>query len=248
MIKKYYYADKKSNRITSEGIVLVQKQEDLAAIVEINCETDFVSKNDDFKEFAQLVIDTILKTRPTCLEDLLETELNSKTIEETRNDLIVKIGENINIRRFDLYENVTCNNFGIYSHGNRIGCLVQMKGGNPELARNIAMHITAFSPLYISENKIPLEEIISKRNIFSIDASGKPSNIVEKIVNGRMDKFLDETCLERQNFLKNPDNIVRQILEQNVAEVLQFVRMEVGEGIEKKVENFSEEVMSYINK
>lgn len=241
-------AAKKAGRIAAEGIVLAQKQDNLAAIVEINSETDFVAKGDDFKEFAQAVIDTVFKARPANLEALLAAELNGKTVEETRNDLVAKIGENINVRRFTLFENVEGGNLGVYPHGTRIAVLVQMKGGSPELAKDIAMHVAASRPVCVSEEQVPAEDVARERRIFSEQAaeSGKPANVIEKMVEGRVKKFLAEVTLVGQAFVKNPDQTVDQLLKANGATVLQFARIEVGEGIEKKVENFAEEVMQQV--
>lgn len=241
-------AAKKAGRIAAEGIVLAQKQDDLAAIVEINSETDFVAKGDDFKEFAQAVINTVFKARPANLEALLAADLNGKTVEETRNDLVVKIGENINVRRFTLFENVAGGNLGVYPHGTRIAVLVQMQGGTPELAKDVAMHIAASRPVCVSEDQVPAEDVARERRIFSEQAaeSGKPANVIEKMVEGRVKKFLAEVTLVGQAFVKNPDQTVEQLLKANGATVLQFARIEVGEGIEKKVENFAEEVMQQV--
>lgn len=241
-------AAKKAGRIAAEGIVLAQKQDDLAAIVEINSETDFVAKGDDFKEFAQAVIDTVFKARPANLEALLAADLNGKTVEETRNDLVAKIGENINVRRFTLFENVAGGNLGVYPHGTRIAVLVQMQGGTPELAKHVAMHIAASRPVCVSEDQVPAEDVARERRIFSEQAaeSGKPANVIEKMVEGRVKKFLAEVTLVGQAFVMNPDQTVEQLLKANDATVLQFARIEVGEGIEKKVENFAEEVMQQV--
>lgn len=241
-------AAKKAGRVAAEGIVLAQRQGNFAAMVEINSETDFVAKGDAFKDFTQAVLDTIFKARPANLEALLAADLNGKTVEESRNDLVVKIGENINVRRFSLYENVAAGNLGVYPHGTRIAVLVQMQGGTPEVAKDVAMHIAASRPLCISEADVPAEEVARERRIYTEKAaeSGKPANIVEKMVEGQVKKFLAEVTLVGQAFVKNPDQTVEQLLKANGATVLQFARIEVGEGIEKKVENFAEEVMQQV--
>jgi elongation factor Ts len=238
-------ADKKSGRIAAEGLIVVQQEAGRVAMIEVNCETDFVSKGDDFIGFCKGVVATVLQQRPADLDGLLATQYTgaTKTVEEVRKDLIVKIGENINVRRFTLLE--TANNLGVYLHGTRIGIVVEMEGGNVGLAKDVAMHVAASRPICISPDQVPAELIAKEKEIYAAQAaeSGKPANIVEKMVEGRLKKFLDEVALVGQPFVKDPDQSIGKLLQAVNAKVIRFERFEVGEGIEKKVENFADEVM-----
>jgi len=238
-------ADKKSGRIAAEGLIVVQQEAGRVAMIEVNCETDFVSKGDDFIGFCKGVVATVLQQRPADLDGLLATQYTgaTKTVEEVRKDLIVKIGENINVRRFTLLE--TANNLGVYLHGTRIGIVVEMEGGNVGLAKDVAMHVAASRPICISPDQVPAELIAKEKEIYTAQAaeSGKPANIVEKMVEGRLKKFLDEVALVGQPFVKDPDQSIGKLLQAANAKVLRFERFEVGERIEKKVENFADEVM-----
>ena len=238
-------ADKKSGRIAAEGLIVVQQEAGRVAMIEVNCETDFVSKGDDFIGFCKGVVATVLQQRPADLDGLLATQYTgaTKTVEEVRKDLIVKIGENINVRRFTLLE--TANNLGVYLHGTRIGIVVEMEGGNVGLAKDVAMHVAASRPICISPDQVPAELIAKEKEIYAAQAaeSGKPANIVEKMVEGRLKKFLDEVALVGQPFVKDPDQTIGKLLQAANAKVIRFERFEVGEGIEKKVENFADEVM-----
>lgn len=238
-------ADKKSGRIAAEGLIVVQQEGNCVAMAEVNCETDFVSKGDDFIAFCKNITATALKARPTDLEALLAAPCvgADKTVEEVRKDLIAKIGENMNVRRFTLIE--SDNNLGIYLHGTRIGILVEMAGGSVSLAKDVAMHIAASRPICISPDQVPAELVAKEKEIYSAQAaeSGKPANIVEKMIEGRVKKFLDEVALVGQPFVKDPDQSVGKLLQAAGATVVRFERFEVGEGIEKKVENFADEVM-----
>jgi len=238
-------ADKKSGRIAAEGLIVVQQEAGRVAMIEVNCETDFVSKGDDFIGFCKGVVATVLQQRPANLDGLLATQYTgaTKTVEEVRKDLIAKIGENINVRRFTLLE--TANNLGIYLHGTRIGIVVEMEGGSVGLAKDVAMHVAASRPICISPDQVPAELIAKEKEIYAAQAaeSGKPANIVEKMVEGRLKKFLDEVALVGQPFVKDPDQSIGKLLQAANAKVVRFERFEVGEGIEKKVENFADEVM-----
>jgi len=238
-------ADKKSGRIAAEGLIVVQQEAGRVAMIEVNCETDFVSKGDDFIGFCKGVVATVLQQRPANLDGLLATQYTgaTKTVEEVRKDLIAKIGENINVRRFTLLE--TANNLGIYLHGTRIGIVVEMEGGSVGLAKDVAMHVAASRPICISPDQVPAELIAKEKEIYAAQAaeSGKPANIVEKMVEGRLKKFLDEVALVGQPFVKDPDQTIGKLLQAANAKVIRFERFEVGEGIEKKVENFADEVM-----
>lgn len=239
-------ADKKAGRVAAEGRIEIETSADgkRAALLEINCETDFVANDENFVAFASGVAGRVLAERPADLEALGSLNFDGITVEEARKNLIAKIGENVNLRRFASVE--TDGVLGVYRHGNRIGVVVDMDGGDAELARDIAMHVAASRPLCVSESEVSPEVIEKEREIYRAQAaeSGKPADIVEKMVDGRVKKFLKECTLLGQPFVKNPDQTIEQLLKQAGATVRGFVRYEVGEGIEKKAENFAEEVMA----
>ncbi len=240
-------ADKKAGRIAAEGRVVLVKSEDSqhAVLVEINCETDFVAKDDNFVQFATEVADKVLSEAPANLEDLQQFALaDGITIEETRRNLIAKIGENIGIRRFQRVQ--TNGILGGYSHGARIGVLVDLEGGDEEVAKDIAMHVAASRPICVDASQVPVDLLEKEREIYAAQAqeSGKPPEIIEKMVDGRIKKYLKEVTLLGQPFVKDPDQTVEKYLKSKSAKVNQFLRFEVGEGIEKKTENFAEEVMA----
>ncbi len=241
-------ADKKAGRTAAEGRVVIKTSDDgkVAAMVEINCETDFVANDDNFTRFADAVAQRVLERRPANLEELLAAPLDGGSVEEVRRDLVAKIGENITVRRFELLE--ISGQLGQYLHGNRIGVLVDLQGGSPELAKDIAMHIAASKPVCVSAEEVDPALIEKEREIFRAQAeeSGKPAEIIEKMVTGRINKFLKEITLLGQPFVKNPDETVEKLLQRENASVVRFVRLEVGEGIEKKSENFAEEVMAQV--
>jgi len=236
-------AAKKAGRVAAEGLISVSQDGNRAAMVEINSETDFVAKGDDFKAFCSAVAQAALSHQTTNLDALLAATLESgKTVEESRKDLIAKIGENIGVRRVTLSE---ANNLGVYLHGTRIGVLVELDGGDADLAKDIAMHIAASRPVCVASDNVPAELLEKEKEIFSAQAaeSGKPPEIIEKMVHGRIAKYLKEVTLLGQPFVKDPEQSVEKLLKQANAKALGFTRFEVGEGIEKKVDNFVEEVM-----
>lgn len=238
-------AAKKAGRIAAEGIVLVKSDDDNALIIEINSETDFVAKDDNFLNFAKTVADVALNGTPPDIETLKGIEMaGSGSVEDARLELVSKIGENIDIRRFEHISGA--GKLGVYSHGNRIGVIVELDGGDDALAKDIAMHIAASRPACISEEEVPAELVEKEKEIFSAQAkeSGKPDDIIEKMVSGRMKKFLKEITLLGQPFVKDPDQSVEKLLKSKEAGVKRFVRFEVGEGIDKKEENFADEVMA----
>ncbi|MEY3220341.1 MAG: hypothetical protein RIT27_1698 [Pseudomonadota bacterium] len=239
-------AAKKAGRIAAEGMIAVKQDGNIAVMVEINSETDFVAKGDDFRGFCQAVVDTAFANKTKTLEDLLAAPLNGKTVEEIRKDMIAKIGENLNVRRVCLAEGDT---LGVYLHGIKIGVIVTMNGGDAELAKDIAMHVAASRPACISAEQVDPNLIASERAIYTAKAqeSGKPANIVEKMVDGQIAKFLKDITLVGQPFVKDPEMLVEKLLKNHNATVLSFDRFEVGEGIEKKVDNFAEEVMQQVN-
>ncbi|ADE15541.1 translation elongation factor Ts [Nitrosococcus halophilus Nc 4] len=240
-------ADKKAGRVASEGIIVTAIGDDArkAAMVEINSETDFVAKNEDFRQFAADVAQKVLVSNPAALDDLLAMALDDsgESINEKRQALIAKIGENINVRRFTFME-AENGRIGCYVHGTRIGVLVAVEGGDEALAKDLAMHIAASKPQAITPKDISAEALNKERDILIAQAkdSGKPPEIIEKMVEGRLQKFLSEITLLGQPFVKDPDIKVEKLLKNAGASVCRFVRFEVGEGIEKKVENFAEEV------
>lgn len=243
-------ADKKSGRTAAEGLIRVAVSPDAkrAAIVEINCETDFVAKGDDFARFADEVVKVALESAAANLDELLgSTVSGGTTVEQARRELIAKIGENINVRRFERFSTAD-GSIASYLHGTRIGVLVEIVGGDAELGKDIAMHIAASKPVCCEEKDVPAETIAKEREIFTAQAaaSGKPANIVEKMVEGRIKKFLGEITLVGQPFVKDPEQTVGQLLKSKGATVRRFVRFEVGEGIEKGASNFAEDVMAQV--
>ncbi|MDH5602156.1 MAG: translation elongation factor Ts [Gammaproteobacteria bacterium] len=242
-------ADKKAGRTAAEGLVAIKASDDnkTAVIVEVNCETDFVTKGDDFKGFVDEIAACVLANKPADVEALLALPLSSgATVEDTRKELIAKIGENMSVRRFEIIDNADV--IGSYKHGERIGVMVELEGGSEELGKDIAMHVAASRPACVSEADVDADAIEKEREIFSAQAaeSGKPADIIEKMVEGRIKKFLKEITLLGQPFVKDPDQTVEKLLKDNSATVKRFIRFEVGEGIEKKEENFADEVMAQI--
>ena len=242
-------ADKKAGRIAAEGLVALAVSGDgrAAAMVEVNSETDFVASGDDFRGFAQAVADIALAQRPADLDALLAAPMSGgETVEEARRALVAKIGENIGVRRFQLVEGD--DRVGTYLHGTRIGVLVGMKGGDEALARDVAMHVAASKPEYILASDVPADTLEKEREILTEQAQreGKPAEIVAKMVEGRLRKQLAEITLVGQPFVKDPDITVGKLLSGAGAEVQVAARFEVGEGIEKKADNFVEEVMAQV--
>jgi elongation factor Ts len=245
-------AGKKGDRTAAEGKVVIRISDDArsAIIIEVNCETDFVTKGDDFLGFAAQVADRALAAQAGDLETLMALPLaegNDKTIDLARQELIAKIGENINVRRLTL---MNCDDgvIGNYLHGDRIGVLVELKGGDEALAKDIAMHVAASNPQAVSEDQVSAATLEQEKAVFVAQAqeSGKPAEIIEKMVEGRIRKFLAEVTLVGQPFVKDPDTTVGKLLKSAAATVAGFTRYEVGEGIEKKEENFAEEVMAQV--
>ena len=242
-------AAKKAGRVAAEGIILIKTAEDkkTAAILEINCETDFVARDENFVGFANKVVDVALANKINDVEALNAAELDGATVEETRANLVAKIGENMNVRRVKIIESAE-GLLGSYRHGDRIGVVVELKGGDEELARDIAMHVAAVKPDYIRADEIPADVMDKEKEIFTAQAleSGKPAEIVEKMIGGRMNKFAAEISLMGQPFVKEPSQTVEKLLKSKQADVVSFVRFEVGEGIEKKEEDFASEVMAQV--
>tara|TARA_B100000686_G_C16651015_1_gene895573 strand:+ start:107 stop:985 length:879 start_codon:yes stop_codon:yes gene_type:complete len=240
-------AEKKAKRIAAEGRIIIKSDTKHTVILEINSETDFVANDSNFINFAESVAESILDNEISDLESLNKINLNSGTnIEMARTDLIAKIGENISIRRFDRIKQ--CDNMGLYTHGARIGVVVSLSGGDEEISKDIAMHVAASNPICIDNEGVPEELVSREKRIFQEQAasSGKPPEIVEKMIEGRMKKFFKEVTLLGQPFIKNPDISVNDLLNESNAEIIGYKRYEVGEGIEKKEENFADEVMAQI--
>ncbi len=240
-------ADKKASRIAADGRIIVTTDGSKAVIVEVNSETDFVAKDENFVAFAESVAATVLSGQAEDVEALMaESGADGKMLEAARTELISKVGENISVRRFARID--AAEHLGNYTHGARIGALVSLSGGDANLARDIAMHVAASKPVCIDETGVPAETLEDERRFFTEQAkdSGKPAEIIEKMVTGRMLKFLKEITLLGQPFVKDPDVSVGKLLSSAGASVTDFLRYEVGEGIEKKEENFAEEVMAQI--
>ena len=237
-------ADKKAGRIAADGMVNVKVSDDgkKAVIVEINSETDFVAKDDSFKAFVSSVTDVIFNTDPADVDALnASATADGQTIEQAREVLISKVGENIKVRRFEIV--TTENSLASYQHGARIGVLIESTAEN-DMARDIAMHIAAVKPQCIQESDVPAEEVEKEKGILiaQAEASGKPPEIIEKMIQGRLKKFLAEITLLGQPFVKDPDQTVGKLLKSANAEINRFIRFEVGDGIEKKQEDFAAEV------
>ena len=241
-------ADKKASRVAAEGKIVLAGNDDHteAVMVEVNCETDFVAKDENFNAFAEAVANAALGMEGTDVDTLMATDSGGQTLEQARQALVAKIGENIQVRR--IVRTSTDGILGSYVHGGRIGVTVDLDGGNAELAKDLAMHVAALSPEYVSADDVPADVVAKEKEILVAQAadSGKPAEIIEKMVSGRMRKHLAGITLLGQPFVKDGDVTVEDLLKQNSATVRSFNRLAVGEGIEKKEENFADEVMSQI--
>jgi elongation factor Ts len=240
-------AAKKSGRIAAEGRIELALGDSAAAIVEVNCETDFVAKDENFVGFARRAAQLILDEQPADVAALMALPGEGGTFEDERKTLIAKIGENIGVRRFEVIAHD--GGVGSYLHGVKIGVVVTVEGGDDDLRRDVAMHIAASNPAYLAASDVPADAQDKERQILTDQAAqeGKPANIVEKMVEGRMRKYLGEITLLGQPFVKDPDVTVEKLLQGAGASISGFCRLEVGEGIEKKVENFAEEVQAQVN-
>ena len=240
-------ADKKAGRVAADGRVVISKDAGKAVVVEVNSETDFVAKDENFVAFSDSIAAVVLATGETDVAALATQDSgDGRSVERARTDLIQKVGENISVRRAQLVE--ADGPIGAYTHGARIGAVVALSGGDEGLARDIAMHVAAINPICIDESGVPADMLEREKRIFSEQAaeSGKPPEIVEKMVTGRIAKFLKEVTLVGQPFVKDDKQSVGQLLKAANASVVSFVRFEVGEGIAKKEENFVEEVMAQV--
>ncbi|WP_025092591.1 translation elongation factor Ts [Bacillus safensis] len=246
-------AAKKADRIAAEGLTLIKTDGNTGVILEVNSETDFVAKNEGFQALLNELADHLLAAKPATLEEAHASKMeNGSTVEEHITSAIAKIGEKITLRRFSVITKEDNAAFGSYLHmGGRIGVLAVLNGTtDEELARDIAMHVAAVNPKYISRDQVSEEEANREREVLTQQAlqEGKPENIVAKMVEGRLNKFFEEICLLDQAFVKNPDEKVKQVVAAKNATVQNYVRYEVGEGIEKRQDNFAEEVMSQVKK
>ena len=243
-------AAKKQSRVAAEGLAYAKVQDNKAVIVEVNAETDFVAKNNEFINLVNIIADTILNSDVKTVEEALELTHESKTL----NDLIIEktatIGEKISFRRFSLLTKNDNEVFGNYAHmGGKIVTLVKLEGNNAELAKDIAMHIAAMRPLYLDKTNVPSEVVDKEKEILTEQAKteGLKEDKIAMVVNGRINKFYEEVCLNDQNFIKENKMKVSTYVKNNGSNILEFVRYEVGEGMEKKNENFADEVMKQIN-
>ncbi|CAC7660111.1 Translation elongation factor Ts [Staphylococcus aureus] len=240
-------AAKKADRIAAEGLVHVETKGNDAVIVEINSETDFVARNEGFQELVKEIANQVLDIKAETVEALMETTLpNGKSVDERIKEAISTIGEKLSVRRFAIRTKTDNDAFGAYLHmGGRIGVLTVVEGStDEEAARDVAMHIAAINPKYVSSEQVSEEEINHEREVLKQQAlnEGKPENIVEKMVEGRLRKYLQEICAVDQDFVKNPDVTVEAFLKTKGGKLVDFVRYEVGEGMEKREENFADEV------
>ena len=245
-------AQKKQSRIAAEGLTAIYEKENKAVILEVNSETDFVSKNDKFKDLIANIGNTVLNSNAKTLEEAMELKYNDGTI----NDYIIAetavIGEKLSFRRFELVEKADDENFGIYIHlGGKISTLAVVKGGDKALAKSLAMQITAMNPKYMTEEEVPEEVKAREMSVIKEQIANEKKDVTaevaEKMANGRLNKFFKEICLLDQEYIDDSKKNVKTFLEENHMQVVNYIRYEVGEGIEKKVDNFAEEVMNQIN-
>jgi len=236
-------ADKKSSRIAAEGKIAVATAGGRSVLVEVNCETDFVAKDDSFTKFAGATAEAAAVLGDEDVEALMAAPMEGGSVEEVRAALVSKIGENIQVRRV-VARGSDATTTGAYVHMQRIGVLVEIEGGTPELCTDVAMHVAAMSPAYATQEDVPAEDIEKERKFLTeqVADSGKPENIIEKMVEGRLNKFLAENCLVSQQYVKTNDRTVGKLLEENGAKMIGFTRIAVGEGIEKKQDDFAAEV------
>ncbi|HLS35353.1 MAG TPA: translation elongation factor Ts [Bacillota bacterium] len=243
-------AAKKADRIAAEGSAHIEVAGNTAVLLEVNCETDFVTKNEQFQTLLSDLGKHLVTEKPETVEEALGQKFNGTedTVEDTINSAIATIGEKISLRRFALLTKSDDDAFGAYLHmEGRIGALTLLEGTNDDdIARDVAMHVAALNPKYVSRDDVPEEEVNREKEILETQAlqEGKPEHIVEKIVEGRLGRFYEENCLLEQEFVKDPDVTVEKFVEQNNATVKEAIRYEVGEGMEKREEDFAEEVMS----
>lgn len=246
-------AAKKADRIAAEGLTSISTNGNDAVILEVNSETDFVAKNEGFQTLVKELAEHLLKNKPATVEEALtQTMENGATVDAHINAAIAKIGEKLSLRRFTVVSKTDSDAFGAYLHmGGRISVLTVLEGStDADAAKDVSMHIAALNPKYVSRDQVSQEEVEHERQVLTQQAlnEGKPENIVTKMVEGRLGKYFEDVCVLDQAFVKNPDQKVRQFVESKGATIREFIRYEVGEGIEKREDNFAEEVMNQVNK
>ncbi|MBG9450321.1 elongation factor Ts [Cytobacillus firmus] len=246
-------AAKKGDRIAAEGLTSVKVDGNEAVILEVNSETDFVAKNEGFQTLVKEIAEHLLSKKPASVEEAAgQTMANGATLESHINSAIAKIGEKLSLRRFEIKTKTDSDAFGAYLHmGGRIGVLTVLEGTTDEdAAKDVAMHIAALNPKYVSRDEVSQDEVERERQVLTQQAlnEGKPENIVAKMVEGRLGKYFEDVCVNDQAFVKNPDQKVGKFVESKGGKIREFVRYEVGEGIEKREDNFAEEVMNQVKK
>ncbi|CAD2079127.1 translation elongation factor Ts [Jeotgalicoccus meleagridis] len=245
-------AAKKADRIAAEGVVYITSEGNEAVIVEINSETDFVARNESFQELVKTIASHILNTKPASVEELYESEVDGESVTSLMNNAVATIGEKLSIRRFAVETKTDNGAFGQYMHmGGRIGVLTVVEGTTDEnVAKDVAMHAAALNPKYVSRDQVDPAELDHEREVLRQQAlnEGKPEKIVDKMVEGRIRKYLEEICIVDQPFVKDSDQTVQQYLDTKDAKLVNFVRFELGEGMEKREENFADEVLGQVKK
>ena len=243
-------AAKKAGRIAAEGLSTVITEGNKAVILEINCETDFVAKNEKFQNFVKEVATTILNSNAKTMEEALELTCSEGTLNDYVTNMTATIGEKISFRRFSLVEKADDENFGAYIHmGGKISVLTVVKGASEAVAKDVSMHAAAMRPEYVTKEQVPAEQVENEKKILTEQAiaEGKPANIAEKMVMGRISKYFKEICLEEQDFVKDNGVTVGKFVSNNGGSIVTSIRYEVGEGLEKRQDNFAEEVAAQMN-
>ena len=244
-------AQKKASRVAAEGAVVSAISADgkVGTIVEVNCETDFVGSNDDFRALAARIAQQIIAVNPADVEALLASEMDGKAVKDQVTEAVAKIGENISVRRFVRYESAEGAVYSYIHGGGKIGVLVEMKGADAELGKDVAMQVAAANPSYLDRTQVPQAEIEHEKEVLAVEArnEGKPEKIIEKMVLGRINKYYKEVCLVDQEFIKDGDLTIAKLLKSKNAEVVRFARFQLGEGIEKKQDDLAAEVAKQLN-
>ena len=244
-------AAKKASRVAAEGAVGAAVSEDgkTGTILEVNCETDFVGTNEDFRNLAASIADQILAVNPADVEALLDSEIDGKKVRDLVTEAVAKIGENISVRRFVRYESAEGKVYSYIHGGGKIGVLVEMIGADDELGKDIAMQVAAANPSYLDRTQVSQAEIDHEKEVLAVEArnEGKPENIIEKMVIGRINKYYKEVCLVDQEFIKDGDLTISKLLKSKNASVVRFARYQLGEGIEKKQDDLAAEVAKQLN-
>ena len=244
-------AAKKASRVAAEGAVGSAVSEDgkTGTILEVNCETDFVGTDEDFRNLAASIADQILAVNPADVEALLDSEIDGKKVRDLVTEAVAKIGENISVRRFVRYESAEGKVYSYIHGGGKIGVLVEMIGADDELGKDIAMQVAAANPSYLDRTQVSRAEIDHEKEVLAVEArnEGKPENIIEKMVIGRINKYYKEVCLVDQEFIKDGDLTISKLLKSKNASVVRFARYQLGEGIEKKQDDLAAEVAKQLN-